>query len=530
MRTSTLLASAVSVVCLLCFAAPASAGLTDVTQTGPGVPGGSINKSLAEEVGAGQGDATTYGSSTYIVLRDPARAIRRGRQLFQRKFTASEGLGPRVNMDGTGDIASNRALGAGLADSCSGCHGRPRGAAGFGGDVDTRPDSRDAPHLFGLGLIEMLADEITTELRARRDAAISRAISENRSVRRTLQSKEIDYGSIQAYPDGHVDTSGLRGVDADLRVRPFAHHGATVSIREFIIGAFKDEMGLQASDPVLCAATDAAGPSRAISVAGMVFDPARDHFERPPTCFPQSDPDADGVVNEIDPALVDYMEYYLLNYFKPGRTEVSQTAQRGLRIMHDIGCTTCHKQTLVIDRDRRIADVETVHDPQRGIMNRLYSTVEPLFQFVEDGLPYARVVPQYRSFTVRNIFADFKRHDLGPAFHERQHDGTLVTEFMTEPLWGVATTAPYGHDGRSINLTEVILRHGGEAADATRAFANLPQVERRAVLEFLGTLVLFPPDDTASNLNPGNPAGDPQTEHGSINLGELFQIKADGPE
>ena len=30
----------------------------------------------------------------------------------------------------------------------------------------TRPDSRDAPHLFGLGLKEMLADEITADLRA----------------------------------------------------------------------------------------------------------------------------------------------------------------------------------------------------------------------------------------------------------------------------------------------------------------------------------------------------------------------------
>ena len=44
---------------------------------------------------------------------------------------------------------------------------------------------------------------------------------------------------------------------------------------------------------------------------------------------------------------------------------------------------------------------------------------------------------------------------------------------MTTPLWGVGTTAPYGHDGRSINLTEVILRHGGEAQAARDAFARL---------------------------------------------------------
>ena len=106
--------------------------------------------------------------------RDPFRAIRRGRQLFQRKFTRAEGQGPRIS-DGNGDIMENPRLGAGLADSCAACHGRPRGAAGFGGDVATRPDSRDSPHLFGLGLREMLADEITQDLRAIKAQAIAKA-------------------------------------------------------------------------------------------------------------------------------------------------------------------------------------------------------------------------------------------------------------------------------------------------------------------------------------------------------------------
>jgi hypothetical protein len=44
--------------------------------------------------------------------------------------------------------------------------------------------------------------------------------------------------------------------------------------------------------------------------------------------------------------------------------------------------------------------------------------------------------------------------------------------------------------------------------------------------------VLFPPDDTASNLNPGDKAGDVQDPagHGSINLGALFQIPEEGAE
>ncbi|RPI60772.1 MAG: hypothetical protein EHM50_06800, partial [Lysobacterales bacterium] len=138
-------------------------------------PGGCIEKSLAQQIGPGQGDINMPASSAYLIKRDPARAIRRGRQLFQRKFSLYEGLGPRVNQNASGDITETRRLGAGLSDSCAACHGRPRGSAGVGGDVATFPDSRDAPHLFGLGLIEMLADEMTAELRATREQAVREA-------------------------------------------------------------------------------------------------------------------------------------------------------------------------------------------------------------------------------------------------------------------------------------------------------------------------------------------------------------------
>ncbi len=121
----------------------------DRTQN-PNIANAGIAKSLALEVGAGRGDWQTPDSSSFIIARDPFRAIRRGRQLFQRKFLRAQGQGPLAGPDGAGDINTNLALGAGLVDSCAGCHGRPRGAAGFGGDVATRPDSRDAPHLFGL--------------------------------------------------------------------------------------------------------------------------------------------------------------------------------------------------------------------------------------------------------------------------------------------------------------------------------------------------------------------------------------------
>lgn len=523
----------VSFFFFLLFYSMSHAQLTDEVQTFPNVPGGSIGKSLEEQVGSGTGDEFTPGSSKYLILRDPARSIRRGRQLFQRKFTQDQGQGPRVSADSTGNIQENRALGAGLTDSCAACHGRPRGAAGFGGDVATRPDSRDAPHLFGLGLIEMLADEITKDLRSIKGEAIVMAEERGTPVTSKLESKGIRYGSITANPDGSVDASEVEGVNEDLRVRPFFHQGGTISIREFIIGAFKDEMGLQTADPILCLATDPDNPEVAITPAGMEFDPELDVIERPPVCDATEDGDGDGVVNEIDPALVDHLEFYLLNYFKPGTGRMTRQAERGVRIMEDIGCTGCHIQNLRIENDRRVADVETEFDPDRGIFNRLFATAKELFNVVDDGEEYPQLQPRGESFVVKNIFSDLKRHDLGPAFHEREYDGTMVTEFVTEPLWGVGSTSPYGHDGRSINLEEVILRHGGEAEKSKRAFARLNPRQQEMVIKYLQALILFPPDDTASNLNPGNPGtNNPQdpSEHGSINLAALFQIESEGSE
>src|SRR4029079_6063350 len=176
----------------------AEAQLTDLTQT-PNAENAGIVKSLQQQIGNGVGNIITLRSSAFITARDPGRAIRRGRQLFQRKFTDAQGFGPRAQ-DGVGNISANAAIGAGLIDSCAGCHGRPRGAAGFGGDVVTRPDSRDAPHLFGLGLKEMLADEITSDLRAIRQQAVDEALKSpsNLPVTKVLSSKGINYGAISA--------------------------------------------------------------------------------------------------------------------------------------------------------------------------------------------------------------------------------------------------------------------------------------------------------------------------------------------
>ncbi len=429
--------------------------------------------------------------------------------------------------DGIGDINTTIGIGAGLSDSCASCHGRPRGSAGGGGDVVTRPDSRDAPHLFGLGLKEMLADEMTAQLRRIQADAVRAARQKGRSVTRPLVAKGIDFGSITAAPSGALDTSGVQGVDADLRVRPFFAQGGTTSIREFVVGAFHAEMGLDAADPDLSVAS--AG-GRVTTPAGMVLDGQLDRVEAPPVANPAHDPDGNVSGSEVPTALVDYMEFYLLNYFKPATYKQTLTTRRGLRTFNEIGCASCHVPDLLIDHDRRVADVETAYDEERGILNNLFATAAPLFNAIADGSGFPAVKKSRGGpFLVRNIFTDFKRHDLGPNFYERNWDGTVQKEFLTRPLWGIGTKAAFGHDGRSVNLAEVILRHGQEAESSRNAFAELEPGKQQAVLDLLRSLVLFPPDDTASNLDPGDRSAPlfPQAGHGSIKLTVLFNDPSD---
>jgi hypothetical protein len=525
------LAVGLSIALGLAFEPQALAQLTDKTQTNSTNAG--INKSLADEANAslagdGRGDIMTLGSSLFLINRDPFRAVRRGRQIFQRKFTRDQGQGPRVSDSSSGDLndPAQARLGAGLADSCAGCHARPRGSAGLGGDVATRPDSRNTPHLFGLGLREMIADEITKELRTIRTSAIAQAQRSGTSVTLPLRSKGIGFGAIKARPDGGVDTSGVQGVDPDLRVRPFFAHGGTFSIREFLVGAFKDEMGLEAVDPDLLAAHNGA---RVTTPAGLILDGSLDTIKPPPAASVSEDADGDGVANEIPTSIVDFEEFYLLNYFPPA-TYQPRSVKAGLALFQAIGCGSCHIQNLPIGHDRRVADVQTAFDSDHGVFNRLFARASVLALSIDDrsGYPPLRP-PAGGAFLVQNIFTDFKRHDLGAAFYERNYDWSLQTQFMTRALWGVGSVTALGHDGRSINLREVILRHGGEARGSSNKFASLPDEAQSKIEDFLRSLVLFPPDDTASNLDPGDPSAPdfPQSGHGSIKLTALFNDPAD---
>jgi CxxC motif-containing protein (DUF1111 family) len=100
---------------------------------------------------------------------------------------------------------------------------------------------------------------------------------------------------------------------------------------------------------------------------------------------------------------------------------------------------------------------------------------------------------------VKGVYSDFLLHqlsnpnDLGSGYTEQPKvplpDGhPLPDEWKTPPLWGVAASAPYFHDGGSPTLELAIRRHHGGAAGVTRAFESLASADRRAIISFLESL------------------------------------------
>lgn len=107
---------------------------------------------------------------------------------------------------------------------------------------------------------------------------------------------------------------------------------------------------------------------------------------------------------------------------------------------------------------------------------------------------------------VAGVYSDFLLHTLedpnrlGSSYQQGQtpevpwpDDHARPEEWKTPPLWGVADSAPYFHDGSSPTLEAAILRHGGDAATVRKAYKGLPKQDQDALVAFLQTLKA-PPD------------------------------------
>jgi len=142
------------------------------------------------------------------------------------------------------------------------------------------------------------------------------------------------------------------------------------------------------------------------------------------------------------------------------RQPVNQTEQaeavRGKHLFAMIGCANCHTANL--------GGVEGIYSDL--LLHRMGPTLEGGSSYYGTPAPTTPTTGTTPSESAR----------------------ALPDEWRTPPLWGVADSAPYLHDGRAATLQEAIEQHAGQAAGSARHFQNLAAHQREQVLAFLRTL------------------------------------------
>ncbi len=391
----------------------------------------------------------------------PTRRKRPGAQLFQR-LPGSDSLScvschndPVIG--GAGDLVANAFVSEGFTNA----------------DFDTTDpqfsNERNTNHLMGAGLVELLAREMSVDLQAQRSEALRTARSTGTAQSARLISKGIDFGRITAHPDGMVGLEDLDGVDTDLVIRPFSHKGVFASLRQFTINALNHHHGMQA--------TERFGP-RWTGTADF---------------------DEDGVTREITAGDVSALVAWQATrpaplQMVPENAEWRQLAQQGDDVFDTLGCQQCHHRALPLENlvfaDPGPFDAAGTLRPGEVRRPAAYDLSQ---------LPWVAALPRDENGAVLvPLFGDLKRHriadplvsDLGNELLSQRFVDRDV--FQTTELWGVASTAPYGHRGAQTTLDEIIRAHGGDARSSRDAYVDLPETDRIALIAFLKTLVIVP--------------------------------------
>lgn len=135
---------------------------------------------------------------------------------------------------------------------------------------------------------------------------------------------------------------------------------------------------------------------------------------------------------------------------RPKHPELAAAVEEGEQLFHKVGCADCHV--------RDIGGVEGVYSD---------------FHLYE--VEHEKAIDEY-------IEPDFDPNFTLPHQHPRP------SEWQTPPLWGVADSAPYFHDGQSATLTDAIKRHGRDGAFSRENYQKLDAREKHKVLLFLNSL------------------------------------------
>jgi hypothetical protein len=458
-----------------------------------------------------------------------ARLFKAGSDLFHAAFNGVDGVGVAQRPDGT-TVNRFAPLGPGgpAAQSCGECHNTPAAAAAglaHSSVVHAPPkvqppfDARAATSLFGDGILQLLAQEMTEELQATRDAmlAAAKAVPGTR-VTRELQSKGTTFGSIAATAtsatDVSVDVARLEGIDPDLVVRPMGWKGDAPIVRSITRGAAGGGMGMQPEEVVWkrpggdqLRDLDSDGVSRELSVGDVTAMTIYSAAQETPT---------------------ELSRLVSLGYVQAPSAEDASRVERGRTLFAEVGCASCHRPEMPLTNTRFEEPTSRgnghYYDQALAKLDRDYDPKRPAaFDILTDAQPPRAESRNGGGATIR-LYGDLKRHAMGRLLADRtgpsqpsiasgddlKYAGEAVNipadVFLTAELWGVGNTGPWLHDNRAGTLREAVLLHGedqppasgqpgrSEAQESRDAFKARPATDQDALIAFLLSLRTFSPE------------------------------------
>jgi CxxC motif-containing protein (DUF1111 family) len=135
----------------------------------------------------------------------------------------------------------------------------------------------------------------------------------------------------------------------------------------------------------------------------------------------------------------------------PDSPALARQVAEGKKRFDLIGCTDCHKQDV---------------GPAKGIYSDLL--LHRMGQTLVGGGTYGDLPPNLPDFA--------------------EGGAPQSSEWRTPPLWGVADSAPYLHDGRAGDLNQAIELHAGQAKSGSDKYKQLNWEQKQEILAFLRTL------------------------------------------
>ena len=170
-------------------------------------------------------------------------------------------------------------------------------------------------------------------------------------------------------------------------------------------------------------------------------------------------------------------------------------AAEGARQFTALGCASCHISTLPL---KSMSFTDPAPYDMAGTLRA--GEVKTGVTIDLSQLPFAKTLARNdKGEWLIPLYSDLKRHlivdsDVNELGNELQAQRFVERDvFLTPRLWGVGSTAPYGHRGDFRMLDEIIAAHGGEARFARDAYLALDKSERDSVIAFLRSLVIEAP-------------------------------------